>query len=109
MHWDTERADQMFRHIKQDDVAGIGKELCTPSGLQPSSFAHERWGTTDPPISWLRPTKVATTVSAAVTSTSYTPVRPSRLRSTAVATRSSPSRVGARKRISAPAATVRRS
>jgi LCP family protein required for cell wall assembly len=33
VHWDTERAQQMFEHIQQDDTAGIGKELCTPSGL----------------------------------------------------------------------------
>ena len=33
VRWDTERADQMFQHIQQDDIAGIGKNLCTPSGL----------------------------------------------------------------------------
>ena len=34
VHWDTDRAEQMFQRIQQDDVAGIGKDLCTPSGLQ---------------------------------------------------------------------------
>ena len=33
VHWDEARAEQMFQHIQQDDTAGIGKELCTPSGL----------------------------------------------------------------------------
>ncbi len=35
VHWDTERANQMFDKVKQDDTASIGKELCTPSGLAP--------------------------------------------------------------------------
>ncbi len=61
-----------------------------------------------PRISLLRPTNSATTVSPQRTVMSYTPSRPSRLRSTAEATSRSPARVGARKRISAPAATVRR-
>jgi len=33
VHWDTERAEQMFRHIIDDNTATIGKRLCTPSGL----------------------------------------------------------------------------
>jgi LCP family protein required for cell wall assembly len=33
VHWDTERAQQMFERIQQDDTAGIGNDLCTPSGL----------------------------------------------------------------------------
>ena len=33
VHWDEARAEQMFQHIQQDDTAGIGKDLCTPSGL----------------------------------------------------------------------------
>jgi LCP family protein required for cell wall assembly len=35
VHWDETRADAMFEHIKQDDTAGIGKDLCTPSGITP--------------------------------------------------------------------------
>ena len=57
------------------------------------SLPHLRGGDLDdlahqsaPPISRLRPTKVATTVSPAVTVTSYVPSLPSRCRSTAVAT-----------------------
>ena len=34
VHWDTERAERMFQLIQQDDTAGIGKDLCTPSGLK---------------------------------------------------------------------------
>jgi len=37
VHWDKTRADAMFEHIKQDDTAAIGKDLCTPSGLAPGS------------------------------------------------------------------------
>ena len=33
VHWDEARAKEMFHHIKPDDTAGIGKDLCTPSGL----------------------------------------------------------------------------
>lgn len=33
VEWDPERSQQMFRHIIKDDTAGIGKSLCTPSGL----------------------------------------------------------------------------
>ena len=33
VHWDEARAEQMFQHIQEDDTAGIGKDLCTPSGL----------------------------------------------------------------------------
>jgi LCP family protein required for cell wall assembly len=33
VHWDTDRAQQMFQHIQQDDTEAIGKDLCTPSGL----------------------------------------------------------------------------
>ncbi len=33
VHWDEERAQEMFQHIIKDDTAGIGKALCTPSGL----------------------------------------------------------------------------
>jgi LCP family protein required for cell wall assembly len=35
VHWDTERAEQMFQLIQEDDTAGIGKDLCTQSGLVP--------------------------------------------------------------------------
>src|SRR5262249_27006365 len=56
-----------------------------------------------PPISLLRPVKIATTSSPTVTSTSYTPSRPVRSRSVAVATSRSPRYVGRRNRISAPA------
>ncbi len=35
VHWDETRADAMFQHIQEDDTAGIGKDLCTPSGLVP--------------------------------------------------------------------------
>jgi hypothetical protein len=34
VHWDTERAKQMFQLIQTDDTARIGKDLCTPSGLK---------------------------------------------------------------------------
>ena len=37
VHWDKTRSDAMFQHIQQDDTAGVGKELCTPSGLPPGS------------------------------------------------------------------------
>jgi LCP family protein required for cell wall assembly len=33
VHWDEARSTEMFQHIKADDTAGIGKGLCTPSGL----------------------------------------------------------------------------
>ena len=33
VHWDQERAQEMFQHIIKDDTAGIGKALCTASGL----------------------------------------------------------------------------
>ena len=33
VHWDDARSKEMFDHIQQDDTAGIGKDLCTPSGL----------------------------------------------------------------------------
>jgi LCP family protein required for cell wall assembly len=33
VHWDGDRADEMFRRIQEDDTDGIGKDLCTPSGL----------------------------------------------------------------------------
>jgi LCP family protein required for cell wall assembly len=33
VHWDEERSQQMFRRIIEDDTEGIGKGLCTPSGL----------------------------------------------------------------------------
>ena len=82
----------------RDHVADLARR--TPRSTREAESA--------PPISLLRPTKTATTSSATVTSTSYTPSRPTRSRSVAVATSRSPSRVGRRKRISAPAATVLR-
>jgi LCP family protein required for cell wall assembly len=33
VHWDRERALQMFTYIKEDRTADIPKSLCTPSGL----------------------------------------------------------------------------
>ncbi|MBF4161837.1 LCP family protein [Nocardioides acrostichi] len=36
VHWDAERAPQMFKAIINDDTDRIGKNLCSPSGL-PSS------------------------------------------------------------------------
>jgi LCP family protein required for cell wall assembly len=33
VHWDEARSKQMFQHIIEDDTEGIGKGLCTPSGL----------------------------------------------------------------------------
>ncbi len=33
VHWDQARAKEMFQHVIQDDTEGIGKDLCTPSGL----------------------------------------------------------------------------
>jgi LCP family protein required for cell wall assembly len=33
VNWDQERADQMFQHIIDDDTDGIGRQLCTPTGL----------------------------------------------------------------------------
>ena len=33
VHWDPERSKQLFRHIIEDDTEGIGKGLCSPSGL----------------------------------------------------------------------------
>jgi LCP family protein required for cell wall assembly len=32
-HWDQERAEALFQKIIEDDTSGIGKRLCTPSGL----------------------------------------------------------------------------
>ncbi len=31
--WDQERAEALFQHIIEDDTRGIGKKICTPSGL----------------------------------------------------------------------------
>jgi LCP family protein required for cell wall assembly len=36
VHWDANRSKEMFKHIIEDDTAGIGKQLCTPSGLPKS-------------------------------------------------------------------------
>ena len=36
VHWDENRSKQMFEHIKDDDTEGIGKGLCTPTGLPKS-------------------------------------------------------------------------
>ena len=33
VNWDEERSKQMFEHIIDDDTEGIGKDLCTPTGL----------------------------------------------------------------------------
>ena len=33
VNWDPERSEAMFQHIIDDDTEGIGKELCTPTGL----------------------------------------------------------------------------
>jgi LCP family protein required for cell wall assembly len=33
VEWDPERSQKMFHHVIDDDTAGIGKKLCTPSGL----------------------------------------------------------------------------
>ncbi|HET7735016.1 MAG TPA: LCP family protein [Nocardioidaceae bacterium] len=33
VHWDRERADRMFRLIREDRTSEIGKSLCQPSGL----------------------------------------------------------------------------
>jgi len=33
VRWDQQRSQQMFQHIIEDDTEGIGKALCTPSGL----------------------------------------------------------------------------
>ena len=95
----------MFQKIQQDDTASIGKELCSPSGLASlGERAADLAAVADEGGDHRRPVG-----PEPVTSTSYTPERPSRLRSVAVAVSTSPRWVGARKRISAPAATVRRS
>ncbi len=33
VHWDADRSKRFFQHIIEDDTAGLGKDLCTPSGL----------------------------------------------------------------------------
>ena len=33
IHWDTERARQLFKRIIADDTAHVGKSLCTPKGI----------------------------------------------------------------------------
>ena len=33
VNWDEPRSDKMFQHIIDDDTEGIGKDLCTPTGL----------------------------------------------------------------------------
>jgi LCP family protein required for cell wall assembly len=33
VHWDQTRSKDMFQRIIEDDTSGIGKDLCTPSGL----------------------------------------------------------------------------
>ncbi len=34
VNWDPERSEQMFRAIIEDDTEGIGKKLCTPTGIE---------------------------------------------------------------------------
>ena len=34
VHWDKERALQMFDHIKRDDIDSLPADLCTPTGLK---------------------------------------------------------------------------
>jgi LCP family protein required for cell wall assembly len=36
VHWDEQRSKRMFEHIRSDDTEGIGKGLCTPTGLPKS-------------------------------------------------------------------------
>ncbi|MBD8868715.1 LCP family protein [Nocardioides donggukensis] len=36
VNWDEERSQQMFERIIDDDTDGIGKDLCTPTGLSKS-------------------------------------------------------------------------
>jgi LCP family protein required for cell wall assembly len=33
VNWDTERSQQLFQHVIEDDTDGIPRSLCTPSGL----------------------------------------------------------------------------
>ena len=33
VNWDEQRSKKMFEHIINDDTEGIGKDLCTPTGL----------------------------------------------------------------------------
>jgi LCP family protein required for cell wall assembly len=33
VHWDSTRAKQLFQRIQQDRTDGLGKQLCSPSGL----------------------------------------------------------------------------
>ena len=33
VNWAPERSEQMFRHIREDDTAGIPRSLCTPTGF----------------------------------------------------------------------------
>lgn len=33
VNWDQERSEEMFRHIREDDTAGIPRTLCTPTGF----------------------------------------------------------------------------
>jgi LCP family protein required for cell wall assembly len=35
VNWDQERSARLFRHIIEDDTAGIPKNLCTPTGMPP--------------------------------------------------------------------------
>jgi LCP family protein required for cell wall assembly len=36
VNWDQERSERMFQRIIDDDTEGIGKDLCTPTGLPKS-------------------------------------------------------------------------
>ena len=36
VHWDSERSEQLFQHLIEDDTDGVPKSLCTPSGLPKS-------------------------------------------------------------------------
>lgn len=33
VNWDTERAEQLFTRIREDDTGSVGEDLCTPSGM----------------------------------------------------------------------------
>jgi LCP family protein required for cell wall assembly len=35
VNWDPERSEALFQHIIDDDTDGIGRRLCTPTGLAP--------------------------------------------------------------------------
>ncbi|HET7193805.1 MAG TPA: LCP family protein [Nocardioides sp.] len=35
VNWDPERSEELFQHIIDDDTDGVGRRLCTPTGLAP--------------------------------------------------------------------------